>query len=533
MKINDYSLQQLRQLDAEALTQIGLESLSVLTEKLISDLAEARERLNQNSQNSSRPPGSEAPWEKSRADVKKKGGKEAVAKDEAAQEEKVTEGEDIGNEPGEEVPAGPAIEGAVEAASGNGESGKRKAGKVVGSPGYGREAPTQVDKTERHEPESCACCGQSLQEREGTSYTGHYEVDLEGESSSGWRVVHRLHKWYEKTCQCGHKTRAEAVRYKEKNVEIGGCRLVGAGLATLIVALSTHYRMSRVRIQGFLEEWLNVRLSVGTIHEVIEEVAAIVAPIEEELIAEIGKSELLHADETPWPEQGSSESLWFWVFLSSGFVLYFVSSRGKELVKNVLGDFEGILMSDGWQAYRWYANRIRCWAHLKRKAVGLSESYEAGAKAFGLSVLNLWEALREAVIKAREGPPESLQPAFAARLAAFRAECKKMKGCSHQKTGELAREFLNDWDAIFAVLNDPRLPLTNNAAERALRPWVILRRITYGTRTPRGSHGLALLASVTETCRMRKHSPWVYLRQSILLRRQNKPLPPLPQQVGG
>ncbi|MBK8538326.1 MAG: transposase [Candidatus Competibacteraceae bacterium] len=50
----------------------------------------------------------------------------------------------------------------------------------------------------------------------------------------------------------------------------------------------------------------------------------------------------------------------------------------------------------------------------------------------------------------------------------------------------MAVELLNDWAAIFTVLSHPELPLTNNDAERALRHWVILRKLTWGTRTPVG-----------------------------------------------
>ena len=54
---------------------------------------------------------------------------------------------------------------------------------------------------------------------------------------------------------------------------------------------------------------------------------------------------------------------------------------------------------------------------------------------------------------------------------------------THTKARALAVEMLNDWAAIFRVLDHPHLPLTNNEAERALRHWVILRRISYGTKT--------------------------------------------------
>ena len=93
-------------------------------------------------------------------------------------------------------------------------------------------------------------------------------------------------------------------------------------------------------------------------------------------------------------------------------------------------------------------------------------------------------------------------------------------------------ELLNDWAAIFTVLSHPELPLTNNDAERALRHWVILRKLTWGTRTPVGSRVVAVLASVIDTCRQRGHSPWRYLARAIADRRAGLPLPPLPQSGG-
>ena len=92
----------------------------------------------------------------------------------------------------------------------------------------------------------------------------------------------------------------------------------------------------------------------------------------------------------------------------------------------------------------------------------------------------------------------------------------------------LAREFCYDEDAIFAILDFPELPLTNNVAEQALRHWVIMRRLTYGTRTAQGSRTLTLLASVIDTCRQRGASPWTFIADTIRNRRKRLPALPLP-----
>jgi transposase len=61
------------------------------------------------------------------------------------------------------------------------------------------------------------------------------------------------------------------------------------------------------------------------------------------------------------------------------------------------------------------------------------------------------------------------------------------------------------------LLLDPRLPLTNNAAERLLRHWVIARRLSFGTRSEQGTRAFALLPSIIDTCRARKAFAWDYL----------------------
>ena len=96
------------------------------------------------------------------------------------------------------------------------------------------------------------------------AYTGYYEVDWVREGF-GWTVRITKHLFEEVACGCGHVTRAEPFRGTEDGVEMGGFRLVGAGLASLIVALSKRYRMSRARIQEFLHDWLGLWVSTGAI----------------------------------------------------------------------------------------------------------------------------------------------------------------------------------------------------------------------------------------------------------------------------
>jgi hypothetical protein len=340
------------------------------------------------------------------------------------------------------------------------------------------------------------------------------------------------HRYYEVPCTGGHRTRAVAGQGKVDpllaGIELKEWRLVGPGLAALIVALAFRFRLSRARIREFLDTGLGLTLSLGTIHQTLHEAGAAIAPAEEELVQAVLESTLLHADETPWPEHG--QPLWLWVLRSLTVTWYYIAGRGKACVENVLDGFSGWLMSDGGMAYRDTPRRLRCWAHLICKARGLAGSCDREARVFGRFVLDTLEALMAAVYAAREDPPPVEWPIpYTPWWVALRAACEARQRSPHPKTHALAVELLNDWEAIFPVLSHPELPLTHNEAERALRHWVIARKLSQGTRTPVGSRVFALLTSVIDTCRQRGHSPWLDLQTAIANRRAGLPLDPLPQ----
>jgi hypothetical protein len=283
---------------------------------------------------------------------------------------------------------------------------------------------------------------------------------------------------------------------------------------------------------------------VGTINNTLHESGVAAMSMEDELVEAVLESQLLHVDETSWLESGTL--LWLWVFSADTVTAYWIAYRSSELIDNILGQaYGGWLMSvgncscitlppasmqvDGYQAYRKYPHRLRCWAHLLRKAKGLEESFNQEAQAFGKKTQDFLGTLMAAIGDARHSPPGTpLTETHQAQLAAYRRLCEHMKTAPHDKAKALATEMLNDWDAIFRVLHHPHLPLTNNEAERALRHWVILRRISHGTRTEEGSRSFAILISIIETCRKRQQSPWIYLAAVIYNHRTGLAVPKLP-----
>ena len=530
MHLSDHSLDQLDEAYVQTLDEGALRGLSL---RLLEDLKEARERLRQNPNNSSRPPSSRAPWERPSA-----GDEEMIETADAdaltaMQDDELPDEATLPPEDSSGTPETPAHAGRAT------EKPRRQAGKQPGAPGCGRTQVFTAQETLHHRPSACAACAAALPgDAPSVGYAGFQSVDLVwgNPEQPGLHLRVTDHRFYDSLCGCGHHTRARPGEGLVDDptlepVALSEWRLVGPGLATLIVALHLRFRLSYRRIREFLHDWLGLSLSVGTLDRTLREAAAAALPLEQELIAAVVASDLLHADETSWPQ--GADLLWLWVFTSATVTLFVVAKRGREVLDRLLPGFAGWLMSDGWQAYRHLPHRLRCWAHLTRKAQGLIESFDREGQAFGHQVQTTFDTLMGAIHAARAGPPADLPRIHAPLLAELHAACVHLLGHRHAKTRALAVELWNDWDAIFRVLENPQWPLTNNEAERALRHWVIARRIMMGTRCDAGSRTFTLLASVIETCRKRGHVPWPYLAGVITERRAGRAAAPLPTLVPG
>ncbi len=503
MRLKD---QDLKQLNREYLGTLSPEQLLNLAEKLLNDLRDARDRHNQTPQNSSRPSGSYAPWEQSQ--------------NSKTQEQTEETDEDEGIE--KEVEPEPKPE----------ERRKRKSGKQPGAEGFGRTEELPLTGEEIHKAEQCGGCSEALgEDAPFEKRTGSYTLDIK-KGVLGLEVTNILHIYGITRCVCGHWTQSAPGRCEQEegwDVEITQWHLVGETLASFIICLSLRMRLSRPRIREFLADWLGISLSKGCISQCIAEGGRAAGPLEDEFVVEIQQAKLLHVDETGWKENGKAR--WLWVLKTATVTFYMIGSRSWDTIADIMEHFAGWLMSDGYGQYRKYGKRLRCLAHIIRKARGLEESCHPEAAEFGKKVLEIMNLFISGIYEARGDPAIDLMARYSEKLAELKTLCEKYRDHEHEKTKKLARELLNDWHAIWNVLQHPQMPITNNLAEQALRHWVISRKISFGTRTEQGSRAYTILASVIDTCRQRGVSPWHYIAQVIRERRKNNPVPPLPDPV--
>jgi hypothetical protein len=459
-------------------------------------------RLGEDSTTSSRPPSSDDPYRREER------GKPA-------------------SDAGAETPAAPS-----------GKAGKpdekkpgRPPGKQLGSKGFWRAAPIVTSAEVPHAPIVCAACGTALgPDLKRRCVGAHNRLELaRGEMSL--QVTASKHIYFAARCSCGRDNverpgvglRSD-IEGRRRNLLMSERCLVGAVLATFIAALSLRFRMSRDKIREFLHDWLGLELGVATIERCIHEFGLASEAIVEQLIQDVRAADIVHIDETPWYQGGDLR--WMWVATTAMTTVFRIASRRKEELTALIGDaFLGWLVTDGYCAYRDHRRRQRCLAHLIRKGLALAEGWYDGGSGFGRDLVRDLRRLIERVHDGEGGDT----PAVKRLMARIQWNCQKNRHEAENKVRELAGEILNDWHAVVAFVHDPRLPPTNNDAERALRHAVIARRISFGTRTDEGSRFYAAGLSVIATCRQRGVETWAYACSLIAAARANLPLPAIPE----
>ena len=184
MKFSDYDL---RQLNEEVINSLSsLDAIKNLANRLLIDLKVSRERLNQNSQNSSMPPGSELPWDKSSAhnndnavDESSEGDKpEPVTEDDALKMAQLTDGNEISDD---DLP----VQDENSSAAANLQETITvkpacKPGKQLGAKGFGRSQKIPVHRHKDHQPTECVCCNRTFSKAEIESSKAYTAFDSLG-----------------------------------------------------------------------------------------------------------------------------------------------------------------------------------------------------------------------------------------------------------------------------------------------------------------------------------------------------------------
>ena len=255
------------------------------------------------------------------------------------------------------------------------------------------------------------------------------------------------------------------------------------------------------------------------------------APVYEQLHKELLKRDVLHADETTLqvlhePGKAPQRESYMWLYRTSGdtdkpIVLYeYQPDRGAKHPKEFLTGYNGYLHTDGYQGYHSLTEDIMvvgCWAHLRRKfdeaVKSLPKGKAKGSSASqGLTYCNLLFGIEQEIAgkSSEERHKERLEQAKPILDAMF-AWANSRTAAPKSALGKALHYLKEQWPYLTNYLKDGRLEISNNRAERSIKPFVIDRKNFLFANTPKGATGSAIMFSLIQTAIENNLDPYKYL----------------------
>jgi transposase len=274
------------------------------------------------------------------------------------------------------------------------------------------------------------------------------------------------------------------------------------------------YRLSKRLTQGLLMDMLGLPMSLGTLSNLEQAMARTLAEPVAEARASVQHQATVHLDETGWRE-GHGRA-WLWVAVTTWVTVFLVRlSRGGQVARELLGEtFGGIMVTDRWSAYTWYPVRWRqlCWAHLLRDIEamvargGASQEIGEALRSQARQMFHWWHRVRDGTLK---------RASFRRYMSPLRREVERLLAvgttCGVPKTEGVCREVLKLRYALWTFVHLEGVEPTNNAAERAIRPGVLWRKMSFGTHSAQGSRFVEAIMTVIATLKQQHRNPLDYL----------------------
>ena len=282
----------------------------------------------------------------------------------------------------------------------------------------------------------------------------------------------------------------------------------GPRLSGLSGELSGMHGTSRRLMQPFCHSVLPMPISLGAIQKVIDRVSCALLP-HYGALAELARHATVgYLDETPWFCHNLLQGLWT---MTTDRVSVFLmhANRSKEAFFDLIEDWKGILVSDGYGGYQtWVNQRHTCLAHLIRTARGLAETSPPELAACGRWAL---KALQRLCHMAKAPPTGGQWQAWYARLCTLIGRYRERQ----DDAGRLARRLQRERASLWVFLCEHGVEATNKRAERSLRFGVLWRKRAGGTDSVKGNHWVERSLSLRQTCRQLGQSTFAILVDAL------------------
>ena len=382
-------------------------------------------------------------------------------------------------------------------------------------------------------PESCTCCGSQRLSKVGEDVTETLEV-----IPRRWKVIQTVREKF--SCRECEKLSQAPAPYHAVPRGWAGANL----LATIVYEKYGQHQPLNRQSERYARE--GVQLSISTLADQVGACAFALRPLHELIAAHVLGAHRLHGDDTPVPvlAKGKTDTARAWVYVRddtpfagqdppAALLRYSRTRSGSHPVEHLRG-FAGLLQADAYAGFNpLYApgrvpgpvTECLCWSHGRRKFYELADI--AGSKRRGKGVAPISPIALEAVKRIdalfdieREVNGESAERRLAVRrersaplVAEFETwmRTERARLSRHAPVAKAMDYMLKRWEGFTRFLDDGRICLTNNAAERCLRGIALGRKSWLFAGSDRGGERAAMMYTLIVTAKLNDVDPQAWL----------------------
>jgi len=368
------------------------------------------------------------------------------------------------------------------------EDSERKSGGQPGHKGHTLEMSSKPDVITKHIPGFCSECGCDLSAIPSELSSKRQVIDL-----PLVKPVCTEHRSYHKICTCGKKNGASYPDNVNAPIQYG------SGVEALTGYLHVRQYLPYNRLKELLKDCYGIRLSEGSIENIIRKLALKASPYYQMLKGALSMSPIIGCDETGARVDGNR--FWVWAYQNHLItVLAMSESRGLKAITSHFqeGFGKAILCHDAWRTYFNYSENLHqlCCAHLLRELNYIVERFESKWAD------NLRSLFKEA-ISLKKKLNELHSDEDKKNIAAIE---KRMDGLlgnkidpEHKEAITLQKRLIKYRDSLFTFLHHHKVPPDNNASERAIRNIKVKQKISGQFKSSAGADDFCVIRSVVDT----------------------------------
>ena len=365
----------------------------------------------------------------------------------------------------------------------------------------------RVEELIRCAEQTCQACGA---ETAVIGYDESEQLDVEPA-----RYFVRVTKREKRACRCCQQGTVVMPPLAPRIVEKGMAsdRVV---IQTIVAKYCDHLPLYRQAVM--LEREAELEISRATLDGWVMRVGELLAPVVQAMRQDVLGASYLQADETTVPVQmhdkrGADHQAYLWQYGTPGgeTVFDFQLGRGRDGPQKFLGKWEGILQTDGYQAYDNIGGpklvHVGCWAHARRKFVDAVKLNPQDAAA--INMVTRMDALFLVDRHARQ-QQLSVEERLAVRrehaesfVEEIHEQCVALSKSALPKSalGQAAAYTLNMWAKLRRCFDYAEVELSNNLAENSMRPVALGRKNWLHVGSAQAGPKVAAIVSVVESCR--------------------------------